>query len=164
MALATATFFVLMFNGFVGFQIWRDGGMANMALMIGGALATMTITLLLCINRVTEFSDGFGRDDFSLMIVYVGFPALCILSYAIFQSVLIVRTLGLFTPLLYVGFAALSVSVYSIVALALNDKVLQSTNMNVDGGSIGNLSLVIGTLLVYGYWSSITQGGDSGKK
>ena len=134
-----------------------------MITMISGALVSMSITLLLCLNRVLKFADGFGQDDYSILVAFLAFPAVCILVYAICQSVLIVRTLGLFTPLLYVGFAALCVSVYSIVTFALNESIVESSGNQIDGVAVGNLFMVVAGGLVFGYWTSITQS-DSDKK
>lgn len=163
MGLSSAMFFALIFNGFVGFQIWRDGGMANMLTLVGGSLIFMTLSLLLGINRVIEFVPNFGMDNYSIMVAFLGFPAICILTYAICQSVLIVRTLGLFNPLLYVGFSALCVSLYSVIAFALNDEVIKGCFGYVDGLAFGNFFLVIASVLIYAYWNSITQS-DADKK
>lgn len=105
--LITATSWILMLNGAVGYQLLDDGTAASMLLIVGSAAAILIgtgfIALAIGYEWVAYFSTAIIENDpnrsYALYTLYFLVPLVFLFIYFFLQSFVILKILGEIKPM-----------------------------------------------------------------
>ena len=96
----TATLWVLLLNGLVGFQILDDGTPISLGLILGSAVAFFVGTGYVALDTAFSYSSTFVRSmtapnrNIALYVLYQLWPLVCLFFFFVLESVLVLRVLG----------------------------------------------------------------------
>ena len=96
----TATFWVLLLNAIVGYQLLDDGTALSILLVGGSMVAVFLGTGYIAMDTAREWTDTFvtleseGYRNYALYILYLLFPIISVAAYFTLESVLVLRVLG----------------------------------------------------------------------
>lgn len=149
----TALFFVLFFNGFVGFQIIIDG--TNLSILLLRITATFVLTIVFCSFFIIE-QEIIAISSSLLLVIIFATNFLFVLFYIISQFVLTFYMTenywALCELLLAVFFLLLS-----CLSLIFSSDICNITKHYIDGILFCSLFVLLGFMMIYKYWDSITE-------
>ena len=96
----TATLWVLLLNGLVGFQILDDGTPVSLGLILGSAVAFFVGTGYVALDTAFGYSSTFHgsmtdpNHNVALYVLYQLWPLICLFFFFVLESVLVLRVLG----------------------------------------------------------------------
>jgi hypothetical protein len=101
---------------------------------------------------------GMSPDNtIGLWIMLVIFTGACLLIYFGLQLMLVIRTLEDRWPLGDILFAFLFFVMGIVFMFVVGTSICQSANHYVDGVFFGTIFFLLGVMMVYKYWDSITK-------
>ncbi|KAF2432182.1 hypothetical protein EJ08DRAFT_585984 [Tothia fuscella] len=162
-AAVTATSWILMLNGVVGYQLLEDGTAISMALVFGSSLAFFVGTGYIALDT------GFGWTDFwksslespnqsyALYTLYLLIPLFFIVVFFLLEGFLVLRILGEKKPMLYLLLAALFFAIGQIFQFVISVHICNSTNGKINGGLFETLFTLLAVGTIWKFWSSITE-------
>jgi hypothetical protein len=99
----TAMFWILLLLGLVEYQLLDDGTPLSLSLVVGSAAILFTGTTYIALDTAFSFTGHFQPNEHcvnvGLYILYLGFPLVCMVAFAILIAYLILEVLGVGIPL-----------------------------------------------------------------
>lgn len=162
-ALVTATFWVLLLNGLVGYQLIDDGTTISVGLVLVSAAAFFIGTGYIALD--TGFSWTHYWDDsydsrhrnIALYVLYQLLPLVFIAIYFVLESILVLRVLGEVRPMIWLVAAGLLFAIGQIFQYVISVHICRPTNGAIDGNFFQALFNVLSVVMVWIFWSSITE-------
>ncbi|KAI3637062.1 hypothetical protein MIR68_004768 [Amoeboaphelidium protococcarum] len=156
------TFWILMLNGAVGYQLVEDGSpLSFFSILLSGAAITAGVSIIALDAassvRLLGGSLSSGTDSIALFVVYLLLPIVFTLIYVILQTVLVAKNLGEQKPLINLYVALLFIILSQVMMFVLNVTICQGTSGNVDGTMFATLCNLAAIIFVYRFWDSITE-------
>jgi hypothetical protein len=157
LAVLSALFWCLLLNGFVGFQWAEDGTPASLwtirisSLLIAGAVYFLSIA---------TFQGWIGLDPtnpIALFVILYIFNGLMLFIYVVMQIILVINTLDDRWPLGDILFGLSFFILGQIFEMFLSRLICEAASHYVDGLFFGTTCSLLGVMMVYKYWDSITK-------
>ncbi|TPX39234.1 hypothetical protein SeMB42_g06398 [Synchytrium endobioticum] len=156
-ALTTTTCWILLLNGFVGFQWAEDGTPVSLwSIRISSAIVFVGV-FFVALATFIPFA-GFSRSNpVPLFIVYFIFNGAFVVIYLLLQIVLVINTLDDRWPLGDILFGFTFFVAAQIFQYVLNNSLCELAKHYVDGLFFGSICTLLAVMMVYKYWDSITK-------
>ncbi|KAK9763409.1 Chitin synthase, class 7 [Basidiobolus ranarum] len=156
--LMCASIWCLLMNGFVGFQIYEDGTALSLWLLRLSTLFVLGGVYFVAIATFKNITDFFGpTKQLALWIFYFAFNAAAILVYFVMQLVLVIKTLDDRWPLGDILFAFAFFVMGQLCLYVLSKDICVYVSHYIDGLFFGVLCSLLGVMMIYKYWDSITK-------
>ncbi|RKK89466.1 hypothetical protein BFJ68_g14167 [Fusarium oxysporum] len=159
-----ATCWILMLNAVVGYQIIDDGTPLSMALIAISALLLLIGTGYIALD--TGFSwTGYWDDSYeaprnrniALYVLYQLVPLILLVAFLVLEAILVIRILGETRPMIYLAAAALLFAVGQVFNYAISKYICDGTSGKIDGALFQTLFTLLSVIMVWVFWSSITE-------
>lgn len=162
-AAITATFWVLLLNGLVGYQLLDDGTLVSVGMVLISAAALFIGTGYIALD--TGFSwTGYWDDSLSgrhrniaLYVLYQLLPLVFVFFYFVLESILVLRMLGERRPMVWLIAAALLFAIAQIFNYVISVHICRPTGGALNGTFFQTLFNLLAVIMVWVFWSSITE-------
>ncbi|CAG8643764.1 5332_t:CDS:2 [Cetraspora pellucida] len=155
--LITATFWCLLLNGFVGFQFAEDGTPLSLWSIRISSLVVFLAVFGLSIATFKNLA-GFTFDHpLALWIVLYIFNGAALAIYFVLQIVLVLNTLDDRWPLGDILFGISFYVIGQVILYLFSVKICDTAKHYIDGLFFGTICTLLGVMMVYKYWDSITK-------
>ena len=158
-----ATTWILLLNAVVGFQIIDDGTPLSLILMVGSAavllIGTGYIGLDTGLKITGRWNDSYESPNrhIPLYVLYQIAPLVFIVVFFVLEAILVLRVLGERAPMLFVTGAALLFAAGQIINYIASPHICSGTDGNIDGALFQTLLTLASVVLIWVFWSSITE-------
>ncbi|KAL7414361.1 chitin synthase III catalytic subunit-domain-containing protein [Mrakia frigida] len=150
-------FWILLANGFVGFQFAEDGTPMSLWSLRISAFVVWGVSFFVAIATFNGYASFSYTKPMGLFIVLLVFPIVCVAIYVVSQLILVIRTLDdrwVIGDILFgVGFF----TVGAVVLFAFSVTVCDAVEHYIDGLFFFVLCMLLSVMMVYKYWDSITK-------
>ncbi|PSK45240.1 hypothetical protein B9Z65_2380 [Elsinoe australis] len=164
-AAVTATSWILLMNGAVGYQVLDDGTFLSLGLIFGSAAILFVGTGYIALD--TGFAwTGFWNDtldpanqnrSYSIYTLYLLVPLVFIFIFFLLEANLVLRVLGERRPMIYLFAAALLFAISQIFQFVISVYICNGTNGAINGGLFSSLFSLAAVVTIWVFWSSITE-------
>ncbi|KAK3899937.1 chitin synthase III catalytic subunit [Staphylotrichum tortipilum] len=158
-----ATCWILFLNGIVGFQLIDDGTPLSLGLLGGSALVILIGVGYIALDTGFKFT-GYWDSSLSeqnrhlaLYVLYLLLPLLALVLYFVLETVLVLRILGETRPMLYLLAAAVAFAAGQVFDFVVSPYICNGTAGKIDGAPFETLFTLVSVVLVWLFWSSITE-------
>ncbi|KAK4243738.1 chitin synthase III catalytic subunit [Corynascus novoguineensis] len=158
-----ATTWILFLNGIVGYQLMDDGTPLSLGLLSGSALVFLIGVGYIALDTGFSFTgywdssyDGSNRN-IALYVLYLLIPLLWIVLYFVLETILVLRVLGETRPMLFLVSAAIAFAAGQVFDFVVSPHICTGTNGAIDGALFQTLFTLVSVVLVWFFWSSITE-------
>ncbi|KAL7746424.1 Chitin synthase, class 7 [Sorochytrium milnesiophthora] len=174
--LITATFWSLLMNGFVGFQWVEDGTALSLWSIRISSTIILAAGIVISLATFQGWSPLSPQNPVALFIVLFIFNGAMFVVYFILQVVLVLKTLdnrwplgvklfaltpsyGLLTPptLGDLFFGTFFFVAGQVIAFVFSTRICELAKHYIDGMFFGVMFSLLGVMMVYKYWDSITK-------
>ncbi|KAK9764040.1 Chitin synthase, class 7 [Basidiobolus ranarum] len=156
--LMCATTWSLLLNGFIGFQFIEDGTALTVWGIRGSSGVIALITFIVSIGTFHNISDALNPDKpTGLWVLYFVLNGACILVYFILQVILIFSSLDNLWPLGDITFALAFFLIGQLIQSIFSEQICEMAKHYLDGMFFSALCTLLGVMMVYKYWDSITK-------
>ncbi|KAI9144750.1 chitin synthase export chaperone [Paraphysoderma sedebokerense] len=156
--LLVAVFWILLMNGFVGYQWVEDGTPLSLYSIFFSATFFLCGTIYIAadtgLGYSTAFQHGPELTNVALFVLLFLFPILSAVVYLILQIVLVTKNLSEKRPL-WAAFLLFAIS--QVFIFVLNDSICEGTKKWIDGKIFSTLLQFAALFCVFKYWASITE-------
>ncbi|KAK4190006.1 chitin synthase III catalytic subunit [Podospora australis] len=158
-----ATTWLLFINGIVGYQLMDDGTILSLALTIGSALAWLIGVGYVALDTGLDFtgywlsSYDLPNRNITLYVTYLLLPLIWVVFYVVLELFLVIRVLGETRPLFFLGAATLSFAAGQVFNFVVSPYICNGTTGAIDGSLFQTLFTLVAAILVWFFWSSITE-------
>lgn len=163
-AAITATFWILLLNGLVGYQLLDDGTSLSVGLVLLSAAAFFIGTGYIALDTgfswtgYWDSSYGLPRHrNIALYVLYQLLPLVFAFFYFVLESVLVLRMLGERRPMIWLLAAALLFAIAQIFNYVISVHICRPTNGAINGTFFQTLFNLLSVIMVWVFWSSITE-------
>ncbi|KAL5118814.1 hypothetical protein ACEQ8H_003317 [Pleosporales sp. CAS-2024a] len=162
-ATVTATCWILMLNGVVGYQLLDDGTAVSIGLLLVSSLLIFIGTGYIALDTGFQWTgywdDTLGTPNraYALYTLYQLMPLLFLVIFFLLEAFLVLRILGERKPMLYLGGAALLFALGQIFQYVISVHICNGTDGNINGGFFESLFTLLAVVMVWVFWSSITE-------
>lgn len=111
----TATLWVLLLNGFVGYQLLDDGTPLSLGLILLSAIAFFVGTGYIALDTAFSYTNTFvpsllgpNNRNIGLYVLYQLFPLICLVGFFLLETILVLRVLGEKKPMCLLPHASTS--------------------------------------------------------
>lgn len=154
---------MLFLNGIVGYQLVDDGTTLSLGLLVGSALAFLIGVGYIALDTGFSFT-GFWNSSYdlpnrniALYVLYLLLPLLWIVLYFVLETVLVLRVLGETRPMMYLVGAAIAFAAGQVFNFVVSPYICNGTSGAIDGALFQTLFTLVSVVLVWLFWSSITE-------
>jgi len=154
---------MLFLNGIVGYQLVDDGTPLSLGLLLGSALAFLIGVGYIALDTGFSFtgfwdsSQGGSNRNIALYVLYLLLPLLWIVLYLVLETVLVLRVLGETRPMIYLVGAAVAFATGQVFNFVVSPYICNGTSGAIDGALFQTLFTLVSVVLVWLFWSSITE-------
>lgn len=162
-ATIVATLWVLMLNGFVGYQLLDDGTAVSIGLIIISAALLFIGTGYIALDTAfhwTEFWDSTltgSNRAYALYTLYQLTPIIFLVVFFCLEAMLVLRILGERKPMMYLIGAALLFAIGQIFQYVVSVHICNGTDGKINGGLFETLFTLLAVVMIWVFWSSITE-------
>ncbi|KAJ5171779.1 hypothetical protein N7492_004372 [Penicillium capsulatum] len=159
----TATCWILLLNALVGFQLLDDGTAASIGLISASAVVLFIGTGYIALDTAFSWSGHFAPSlegnhrNIALYVLYQLFPLICLVVFYVLESVLVLRVLGEFRPMLYLTGAALLFAIGQIFQYVISVHLCEASSGKINGTLFETLFTLLSVVGIWAFWSSITE-------
>lgn len=162
-AAVTATFWILLMNAMVGYQLLDDGTSLSVGLILASAAAFFIGTGYIALD--TGFSwTGYWDDsqkgnhrNIALYVLYQLCPLVFLAIYFLLESVLVLRVLGEMRPMIYLLAATLLFAIGQIFNYVISVHICRPTHGAINGSFFETFFNIFSVVGIWYFWSSITE-------
>jgi Chitin synthase export chaperone len=155
--LSTATCWCLLVNGFVGFQFAEDGTPLSLWLLRLSSLGAFLISGAVSLCTFQGWASLSPTSTTALFVVLYIFNAVFLAVYVILQVALVLNTLEDRWPLGDIAFGVFFLVVGQVLLYVFSSKICNGAKHYLDGLFFATLCNLLGVMMVYKYWDSITK-------
>ncbi|KAK3989804.1 chitin synthase III catalytic subunit [Cladorrhinum sp. PSN332] len=158
-----ATTWLLFLNGIVGYQLMDDGTILSLGLTIGSALVWLIGVGYVVLDTGFQWT-GYWNSSYDLpnrniflYVTYLLLPLVWVVFFLVLELILVIKVLGETRPLLFLGAAAVSFAAGQVFNFVVSPYICNGTSGAIDGSLFQTLFTVVSVVLVWFFWSSITE-------
>lgn len=159
-----ATTWMLMLNAVVGYQFIDDGTPLSLGLILVSAaillIGTGYIALDTGFSWTGKFDSSYEGPNFRNIALYVLYqlaPLIFLVAFYVLETVLVLRVLGETRPMVYLTLAAILFALGQIFNYAISPHICNGTDGKIDGALFQTLFTLLSVVMVWVFWSSITE-------
>ncbi|KAI6762832.1 hypothetical protein HG530_008812 [Fusarium avenaceum] len=159
-----ATCWILMLNAVVGYQIIDDGTPLSIALIVLSAgillVGTGYIALDTGLSWTGYWDDSYKSPDnrnIALYVLYQLVPLIFIVAFLVLETILVIRILGETRPMIYLAAAALLFALGQVFNYAVSKYICEGSSGKVDGSLFQTFFTLLAVIMIWIFWSSITE-------
>lgn len=162
-AAITATSWILMLNGAVGYQLLDDGTAVSVGLLLISSLIIFIGTGYIALDTGFSWTGYWDstlnqtNQAYALYTLYQLIPLLFIVIFFLLEAFLVLRVLGERKPMLYLLGAALLFAIGQIFQYVISVHICTGSDGRINGGLFETLFTLLAVVMVWVFWSSITE-------
>ncbi|CAG8488747.1 8437_t:CDS:2 [Paraglomus brasilianum] len=153
----SATFWCLLFNGFVGFQFAEDGTPLSLWTIRISSFVVFAAVAFLALATFNNIGPFDALKPMALWVVMYGFNGAALIIYIILQVILVLNTLDDRWPLGDIAFGTVFYAVGQVTLYVLSVRICDAVKHYIDGLFFGTICTLLAVMMVYKYWDSITK-------
>ncbi|MCJ1359817.1 MAG: hypothetical protein MMC33_009820 [Icmadophila ericetorum] len=159
----TATIWILLLNGVVGYQLLDDGTPLSLGAILLSAAALFIGTGYITLDTAFQYTGHFDPSlvdpnrNIGLYVLYQLAPLVFLFLFFILETVLVIRVLGEKKPMLYLLAAALLFAIGQIFQYIASTHICQGTSGKINGALFETLFTLSSVVMIWVFWSSITE-------
>lgn len=155
--LSSALITCLMINGFVGFQLYEDGTPLSLWMLRLSCLVAFAISFLVSLATFKSWAGLGPTNTVGLFVVLYLLNGVQLLIYLVMQVILVTQTLQDRWPLGDIAFGVFFFVLGQVILYVFSDKICDAVSHYVDGLFFATICNLLGVMMVYKYWDSITK-------
>ncbi|KAH6640780.1 chitin synthase III catalytic subunit [Chaetomium tenue] len=158
-----ATTWILFLNGIVGYQLMDDGTPFSLGLLLGSSLLFLIGVGYIALDTGFSFTGYWDSSEagvnrhLALYVLYLLLPLLWIVLYFVLETVLVLRVLGETRPMMFLVSAAIAFAAGQVFDFVVSPYICNGTSGAIDGALFETLFTLVAVVLVWLFWSSITE-------
>lgn len=158
-----ATTWILMLNAIVGYQLIDDGTAMSIGLMVASAAAFLVGTGYIALDTGYSWTGYWDSSyelpnrHYSLYVLYQLTPLIFLVAFYVLEAILVLRVLGEVRPMIFLTGAAIVFALGQVFNYAISRFICEGTGGRVDGALFQTLFTLVSVVLVWVFWSSITE-------
>lgn len=162
-AAITATSWILMLNGAVGYQLLDDGTPVSIGLLLISSIIIFIGTGYIALDTGLGWTGYWDstlnapNKAYALYTLYQLVPLFFIVVFFLLEAFLVLRVLGERKPMLYLAAAALLFAIAQIFQYVISVHICNGTSGKINGGLFETLFTLLAVVMVWVFWSSITE-------
>lgn len=140
-----------------------DGTPLSLGLTLGSSLLFLIGVGYIALDTGFSFT-GFWDSSYdlpnrniALYVLYLLLPLLWIVLYLALETVLVLRVLGETRPMIYLAAAAVAFAAGQVFDFVVSPYICTGTSGAIDGALFETLFTLVAVVLVWLFWSSITE-------
>ncbi|KDE09575.1 hypothetical protein MVLG_00470 [Microbotryum lychnidis-dioicae p1A1 Lamole] len=157
LGLICATFWSLLWNGFVGFQLWEDGTPLSLWSLRLSCLGVFLLSGFIAIATFKGLASFSRSKPTALWIVEFIFNLACLVIYIVLQLILVIRTLDDRWPIGDILFGTAFFVIGQALLYGFSVTICDAVSHYIDGLFFSTLCTLFAVMMVYKYWDSITK-------
>jgi predicted small integral membrane protein len=154
---ASAIVTCLLINGFVGFQLYEDGTPLSLWMMWIFSTVAFAISFLVSLATFKSWAGLGPTRTVGLFVVLYLVNAVQLAVYIVMQLILVTRTLQDKWPIGNIAIGILFFAIGQVIMYVFSNKICEAVSHYVDGLFFATLCNLLGVMMVYKYWDSITK-------
>lgn len=158
-----ATTWILMVNAVVGYQLIDDGTPVSLALMVLSGALLLVGTGYIALDTGLDFT-GYWEDSYdppnrniALYVLYQLVPLIFLVAFYVLEAILVLRVLGETRPMIYLTAAAVLFAIGQVFQYVVGRYICDGTSGKIDGALFQTLFTLLSVIMVWVFWSSITE-------
>jgi len=155
--LASALCTCLLINGFVGFQLYEDGTTLSVWLLRLSSLAMFIVGGAVSLLTFKGWAGLSPKNPIGIFVVTYLVNAIFIFVYVVCQIILVVGTLEDRWPLGDILFGVVFFVLGQVILYVFSDTICDNVQHYLDGLFFATICNLLGVMMVYKYWDSITR-------
>ncbi|KAL2752349.1 hypothetical protein ACRALDRAFT_1065501 [Sodiomyces alcalophilus JCM 7366] len=155
--LASALVTCLLINGFVGFQLYEDGTPVSVWMLRIISFLAFALSFLVSLATFMGWAGMGPTNTVGLFVVLYLLNAIQLFIYIVMQVILVTRTLHDRWPLGDITFGVFFFVVGQVLMYAVSTEICQALSHYLDGLFFATVCNLLGIMMVYKYWDSITR-------
>lgn len=162
-ALIASTFWTLLLNGLVGYQLIDDGTLLSVGMVLVSAAAFFIGTGYIALDTAYSWTGQWDHSyderhrNIPLYVLYQLCPLVFVFLYFVLESILVLRVLGERRPMIWLVAAALLFAIGQIFQYVISVHICRPTDGAIDGNFFQALFNVLSVVMLWVFWSSITE-------
>ncbi|KAH8175597.1 chitin synthase III catalytic subunit domain-containing protein [Sarocladium implicatum] len=158
-----ATTWVLMVNAVVGYQLIDDGTALSLGLIVVSALALLIGTGYIALDTALGWTDFWEdsrelpNENIALYVLYQLVPLIFLVAFYVLETILVLRVLGETRPMIYLTAAAVLFAIGQVFNYVVSRYICDGTDGKIDGALFQTLFTLLSVVMVWIFWSSITE-------
>lgn len=159
-----ATTWMLMLNAVVGYQFIDDGTPLSLGLILASAAVLLIGTGYIALDTgfkwTGTFQSSYDAPNYRNIAIYVLYqlaPLIFLVAFYVLETVLVLRVLGETRPMVYLTLAAVLFALGQIFNYAISPHICNGTDGKIDGALFQTLFTLLSVVMVWVFWSSITE-------
>ncbi|KAH9883078.1 hypothetical protein J1614_000448 [Plenodomus biglobosus] len=162
-AAITATSWILMLNGAVGYQLLDDGTAVSVGLLLISSLIIFVGTGYIALDTGFSWTGYWDstlarpNQAYALYTLYQLVPLVFIVIFFLLEAFLVLRILGERKPMLYLLTAALLFAIGQVFQYVISVHICTGTDGKINGGLFETLFTLLSIVMIWVFWSSITE-------
>lgn len=152
-----------MLNAVVGYQLLDDGTAMSIGLMLASAAALFVGTGYIALDTGFKFTGYWNSSydlpnrNIALYVLYQLVPLIFIVAFYVLEAILVLRILGETRPMIYITAAGVLFAVGQVFNYVVSKYICEGTNGKIDGSLFETLFTLLAVVLIWIFWSSITE-------
>jgi hypothetical protein len=152
-----------MLNAVVGYQIVDDGTPMSLGLIGGSALVLLIGTGYIALDTGFQFTGYWNSSydspnrNIALYVLYQLAPLVFLVAFFVLEAILVLRVLGETRPMAYLTGAAVLFALGQIFQYVISRYICNGTMGKIDGAMFETLFTLLSVVLIWVFWSSITE-------
>ncbi|GAA5914674.1 hypothetical protein JCM5296_001976 [Sporobolomyces johnsonii] len=155
--LVCATYWCLLVNGFVGFQVVEDGTPVSLWTLHGTTFVVGLIVGLIAIGTFKNSAGLSSAQPTGIFVLEFVFNLACVVIYIVAQLLLVIRTLDDRWPVADILFGTFFFAAAQVLLYGFSNTICDACSHYIDGTFFHTLCTLFGVMMVYKYWDSITK-------
>lgn len=157
------TTWVLLLNAIVGYQIIDDGTPLSVGLSVVSSAVLLIGTGYIALDTGFNFTGYWATSydvpnrNIALYVLYQLAPLVFIVAFFVLEAVLVLRILGEVRPMAYLVGAAVLFALGQIFNYVVSPYICNGTAGKIDGALFETLFTLLSVIMVWVFWSSITE-------
>lgn len=158
-----ASTWMLMLNALVGYQLLDDGTPMSIGLMLGSAAVLFIGTGFIALDTGFKFTNYWDSSyqppnrNIALYVLYQLMPLIFVVAFYVLEAILVLRILGETRPMIYLTAAGVLFAIGQVFNYVVSQYICDGTNGKIDGAMFETLFTLLSVVLVWIFWSSITE-------
>lgn len=158
-----ATCWILMVNAVVGYQLIDDGTALSLGLIVFSAALLLVGTGYIALDTGLDWT-GYWEDSYqlpnrniALYVLYQLVPLIFLVAFYVLEAILVLRVLGETRPMIYLTAAAVLFAIGQVFQYVVSKHICEGTDGKIDGALFETLFTLLSVVMVWIFWSSITE-------
>lgn len=159
----TATFWLLLVNAVVGYQLMDDGTIQSVSLAAGSALVVFVVVGYVALDTSFNFTGRLVVTNtvllksYPLYVLYLLIPLMLLVAYFILETVVVLGVLREKRPMILLILATILFVISQIFNFVISVHICNSTGGKIDGSMFETLFVLFSVIAMWCFWDSITE-------